>query len=330
MAIATAQNKGYQILNEPKGERIDPIGTYLSVATPEGSSLRLDSSFAIDCWVFIDSITGLDHKIVSTHGTGGGGFEFIVEEGILQLNIYTEGGNSLFSSINNGATVPLNRWTHVAVSLRFTGRRNTMPERNFYIDGVLTGTPQNVKLREEVRYANENSIMKIGADGLYNISSDFKIDNLRIWGEDRTLELPAIKDSCLTGSQAGLLAAYDFENADENGIADISGNGNAADFYNFKAENIVPGGISCAPETNGISKETKLQFSVYPNPTTGYITLNTLDKILEVEVISFNGQTLKTVNPTSSKIDVSELNNGVYMLRIRTQDGIGYSKFIKQ
>lgn len=68
--------------------------------------------------------------------------------------------------------------------------------------------------------------------------------------------------------------------------------------------------------------------SFYPNPTTGLLNIET-DKYFELELYSTSGELLfKTTNKKS--IDLSNLNNGLYILQLKIDDKILTNKIIKQ
>lgn len=71
---------------------------------------------------------------------------------------------------------------------------------------------------------------------------------------------------------------------------------------------------------------------LYPNPTSGQITITSQHTIDEVEVFNLLGQKvlLKSLSAQSSMLDVSALSSGTYILRARSGQGWSQSKFIKQ
>ena len=75
-----------------------------------------------------------------------------------------------------------------------------------------------------------------------------------------------------------------------------------------------------------------LVLSIYPNPAN--LTLNILDKQnllnnANVSIINYLGQTVLSM-PYSHQIDISNLLNGVYTVKIKTEQGkLYHSKFIK-
>lgn len=71
----------------------------------------------------------------------------------------------------------------------------------------------------------------------------------------------------------------------------------------------------------------------YPNPTKNKLNFNNLYSINKVEVLSIDGKVLsqKNVLPNENYIDVSNLEKGLYYVKLIDKDRIAYiSKFIKQ
>lgn len=75
--------------------------------------------------------------------------------------------------------------------------------------------------------------------------------------------------------------------------------------------------------------ETAKYFNIYPNPTSDYLNIvSTRYDIQKVHIYDLSGKQM--LSETKSKIDVSKIPSGVYMLIIKTQEGNKNFKFIKQ
>jgi hypothetical protein len=75
---------------------------------------------------------------------------------------------------------------------------------------------------------------------------------------------------------------------------------------------------------NGLYEEDKEDISIYPNPasTVLYINLPESSNAIEaIELISMNGQLLRSYRKTDQSIDISTLNEGVYILKIELMGG---------
>ena len=75
-------------------------------------------------------------------------------------------------------------------------------------------------------------------------------------------------------------------------------------------------------------------FSVYPNPANNVLNLSVKNgfAINEITMSDINGRTVKTItNSLNSEmeINVSDLTSGVYMLNVKTDEGVATSKFVK-
>ena len=65
----------------------------------------------------------------------------------------------------------------------------------------------------------------------------------------------------------------------------------------------------------GVNTSNQLDFSLYPNPTSGKLTINSNQKINNIEVYSQLGQLILSV-PHKNEIDISFLNSGIYFIKI--------------
>jgi hypothetical protein len=78
---------------------------------------------------------------------------------------------------------------------------------------------------------------------------------------------------------------------------------------------------------SGINNFTTL-FSIVPNPANNNISITAKSDFSKVEIVNFVGQTVHTQpnNSDTVKVDVSNLTNGIYFVRI----GTSVRKFVKQ
>jgi hypothetical protein len=70
-------------------------------------------------------------------------------------------------------------------------------------------------------------------------------------------------------------------------------------------------------------------FIVYPNPSTGVISIKTNQKLTELVLFDITGKRLKELS-VQDNVDISMLPSGLYFLVARTEFGIITRKFIKQ
>lgn len=73
------------------------------------------------------------------------------------------------------------------------------------------------------------------------------------------------------------------------------------------------------------------QFKLYPNPTTNSFYIETDKKWNSIEVLSIDGQVVKSFSSSqASNLTIDELSNGLYLIRIRTNKGDYIQKLLKE
>jgi len=74
-------------------------------------------------------------------------------------------------------------------------------------------------------------------------------------------------------------------------------------------------------------KETGVvQYSVFPNPSTGVVYLQTNEKIVGIDIIGTDGKKINYRSDTYALLDLSYLPKGLYLMIIATDSG----KFIQE
>ena len=83
---------------------------------------------------------------------------------------------------------------------------------------------------------------------------------------------------------------------------------------------------------NSINDIALSLFTIVPNPAQNEITISAGVAFNTVEVINFLGQTVifQTNNAETVKLDISNLNSGVYFVRLVSENGTSVKKFVKQ
>lgn len=117
-------------------------------------------------------------------------------------------------------------------------------------------------------------------------------------------------------------------------------------YFEFCVEASLPNGLldpsfednkMCKTETGlGLEENAKLNFSIFPSPAKDYLHIefkNNLQNQSTIEIINVLGTTVEKVNVygNTNKIDVSKLNEGIYLIRIINNGKLlGTKKFVKQ
>jgi len=86
-------------------------------------------------------------------------------------------------------------------------------------------------------------------------------------------------------------------------------------------------------KTNQINEIFRQSVSIYPNPTSGELTIeNGQLKIRNIEIFDAFGKNVEveTFLLDENKIDISHLSSGIYIIKITTENGIAIKKFVKK
>lgn len=99
---------------------------------------------------------------------------------------------------------------------------------------------------------------------------------------------------------------------------------NSTDVYWMLVDDIevIPG------QHAGISNVTDATVQLYPNPTSNVLNINA-EGVQEVSVIDINGRTVMTEKNVNT-VNLSDLANGVYYVRVITNNGVATEKIVKK
>jgi uncharacterized repeat protein (TIGR01451 family) len=83
--------------------------------------------------------------------------------------------------------------------------------------------------------------------------------------------------------------------------------------------------------TLGLNEEEN-QLLVYPNPVGDLLTIQGNTNIISIELVSISGQLIETYTPgsTVASINTASLSTGIYLLQIRTENGLSTKKILKK
>jgi hypothetical protein len=191
----------------PRGAAAQPFGGWTSftgsptvgyIRVPHSSALNPTGAFTFEAWVNIR-----DHgsSCVSLAGKGFTSSWWIGACGST-LRSYLKGS----SSLRDGGSIPVGRWTHIAVTYDGANRRH-------YINGELISTfPETGPLP-----TNTNEV-RFGGDVDFQITPPASINELRLWNVARTTaQLRAAINVPITSAQPGLVAVWPI------GVTDVLG-----------------------------------------------------------------------------------------------------------
>lgn len=81
------------------------------------------------------------------------------------------------------------------------------------------------------------------------------------------------------------------------------------------------------PAGVGIQDLSAMQLSVYPNPATSMLTIETKAEIQSIQIFDMSGAMMLT--ETSSNFSVASLEQGVYFINVYTSEGLVTKRFVK-
>lgn len=77
-------------------------------------------------------------------------------------------------------------------------------------------------------------------------------------------------------------------------------------------------------------EEVTAENSIYPNPATDQITINSTENVQRVEIYNIQGQLVKAETGAVNSISVKNLANGMYTLKLTTDNGTSIHKIVKK
>jgi len=186
------------------------VASYVQVGNTMNAQLAGTNIITVEGWcfqtanVFLPTITGNYQS---------GSMQFLLRVDNNKPSFWVDNGTG-FKNITGATTVPLNTWVHIAGVWDGSVMR-------IYYNGILDGTSTGIT----GSFAASINPVRIGA----NLTSEAwtgKLDAVRIWKAAKTAaQINAAMGSCLNGSEANLLALYNFEEGSGTTVADLTGHG---------------------------------------------------------------------------------------------------------
>ncbi len=240
-----------------------------------GSNFNL-SNYTLEAWVYWDGESLPNENNVIIGGGDNNPHFFWIVNGFM----YTGINNKEFVVVDE-QPMPVGEWIHFAVT--YEGATGNM---RMYRNGVITpfgstnSRGDSGFVLTELNIGRNNNPVKQSLFG-------GMIDDVRVWDYVRSAEEIADNyESCLTGTESGLVAFYDMEDGSGSNVAsDLTGNGNDGTLVNMDVDNSwVDGYGSCGEEEP--EPECIEITSFYPNPTWNkvYLNLNASYNSMQVRV----------------------------------------------
>jgi hypothetical protein len=269
--------------------RLNGVADYVSL--PPGIVGGL-SDFTISVWVNPAAISTWSR--VFDFGTGTAVNMFLtVNAGAGPRFAITTSGGGAEQRLSRSGQLPLNVWTHLAVTL--SGTTGTL-----YVNGVPAATNSSMTLRPSDLGVTSNNW--IGRSQYPDPFLNATVDEFQIY--DRALNATEIQQLAAGEPGAGTVASYRF---DEDGGADAldsSGNGRTATIISPAVNVVTPQGLTGYWEAPYLFKRNGAYYLAYArgNPRTGGNPA-TIDYATATEPLgpwTYRGRILDTVNNTTT------------------------------
>jgi len=284
----------------------DRVNDYVSTT----NSLSL-TNYTVEVWINWDGTSdpGQNNSIISGSSTN----EHILWLIAGKVRVGNSGNEIV---VSDGTAVTPGVWTHYAAT--YDGTTGLMLlYRNGISVGSIASTSGTGFTLSEVNF------------GRYNVPASKEhlfggmIDDVRIWDNVRSqADIQANMNTCLTGSETGLAAFYNFEDGTSSTtLADVTGNGNDGTLVNMDpATDWVTGQGSC--NTLSVTDEFSVSnvLKVFPNPASDIINIDSTFSIDSIELFNILGKRVLNTQATE-KVSISHLSRGVYILKVNSSEG---------
>jgi hypothetical protein len=132
--------------------------------------------------------------------------------------------------------------------------------------------------------------------------------------------------SVTNGTGSGTIDANGLLAATSNGTVDVIATANDGSGI------IGIATISFSNQNVGVDEIDLQNISIYPNPVQNELFIETEEgNITEMVILDYAGRVAKSITNLNAKsIDVSDLKQGVYILKVSTENGVSTKRFVKQ
>ncbi|TDE30622.1 T9SS type A sorting domain-containing protein [Flavobacterium ranwuense] len=197
---------------------LDGINDYMSVVNHSDFNLAAGQSLTVSCRI---KTADFSKRILSKRPNGAGiGYEFINNSpaggGQFGVNLTTSAGAA--GPPYGTSNISNNVWHHLVMVIDVA-----TTSCKIYVDGALQQTKTTTNIGGANTVSNTGNLF-VGTLSNFASYMNAQIDDIRFWSKAMTAtEVLADKTAVITGSEANLLAAWDFENINGVTVPDISG-----------------------------------------------------------------------------------------------------------
>lgn len=253
------------------------------------------------------------------------------------LRFVVKGTTTVSQTAGAANVLTLNTWNHIAATFDNGSMK-------LFVNGALIASATSTFTTVPAC----SNLVRFGEDAVIVTPEYFdgKLDEIRYWTTARTQgEIANNLNKCLSGTEVGLRNYFKISEGTGTTVSDLKGSTVGTMSGMDAATDWVAGNVDCmsasciyqmsdivtinvdnATSVNNDDLNAKL--SISPNPVRSALTINSNAKILNAEVYSVVGQLL--LSTQGDKIDVSDLNSGVYLIEITTENGSSQGRFVKE
>jgi len=184
--------------------------------------------------------------------------------------------------------------------------------------GIKKTSPENINWQSVDSISANVTGISIRNDTIFAVASDkvlySKYSQMNnIWNELTTIGLPVLGTNLLRSSTIcnNNLIVGSFGTNDNNGLG----------IWYINLNEIF---------TSINDLENKNEISVYPNPANNLLFINRFIKNSKMSIFDISGKIIINKKVTKNQIDISNFQNGIYIINIETENGIVTKKFVKQ
>jgi hypothetical protein len=202
----------------------------------------------------------------------------------------------------------------------------------------------------KIEWNNVGFYSDLDMDGISTDFTNFQLwlyegtNNIEIHVGPNSITQPNVSFDAQSGTYISLFPRINFDTGEtlENGM-ELTGNPSNPDvlsveepFGNF-LNGVIPNGTIYGFSHSGsaISENQNIapDFSIFPNPVMNSFSI-TFEKaehsITSISIVNTKGQIVKRMSGEPREIDISDLNAGIYFLKMNTKTGVKTRKLIKK
>jgi hypothetical protein len=78
-----------------------------------------------------------------------------------------------------------------------------------------------------------------------------------------------------------------------------------------------------------VDEHNREMFTIFPNPVSDMMHIKSNTPVKQVDIFSILGEKVKEVKHPKKAIYMEDLSRGIYLIRIRSEEGVAVKKMIK-